>query len=91
MYAINFQCIPFNQAFALWIVSSIIMTIIISIFNIIVPKKLEKYYLIITGIITSLTIPVLLLWSILSWSNFWKFSKPCTEYIPYPWLNKKFN
>ncbi len=91
MDAINFKCIPFNQSFVIWIVSSIITTLILAILNIILPKKIKKYPIIAIGVIDSLKGIVLLLWAILSWAKFWKFSEPCTEYIPIPWFNKKFN
>ena len=84
------ECIPFNQAFGLWIVTSIIMTLIISILNFTLSKKLKKYPMIALGIIDGLKGLVLLLWAILSWAKLWKFSEPCEPYIPFPNWNRLF-
>ena len=84
------ECIPFNQAFALWIVTSIIMTIIISILNFTLSTKLKKYPMIAIGMIDGLKGLVLLLWALLSWAKIWKFSEPCQEYIPFSKFNILF-
>ena len=84
------ECIPFNQAFALWIVSSIIMTLIISIISFTLSKKLRKYPMIALGTIDGLKGLVILLWAILSWAKLWKFAEPCDPYISFPKFNRLF-
>ena len=84
------ECIHFNQAFALWIVTSIIMTLIISILNFTLSKKLKKYPMIVLSGIDGLKGLILFLWALLSWAKFWKFAEPCEPYIPFQKFNNLF-
>ena len=85
------QCIPFNQAIVLWIVISIILFVVNMVIRKTLPKKLSKLILPIVNGIGGASGSIITLWAILSWSNLWKFSEPCEEYIPFPKINNLFS